>query len=61
MGKTKEWIKSLCTVFLAWMMVWQLMCAGLAFGQAALLDVSFRLMLTFAYAVTVLALWEDGQ
>jgi len=52
-------IKALVTVFLLIQMIWQMMNAGLAFGQMALLDVAFRMMLTFIYAVIVIALWGD--
>ena len=52
-------IKALVTVFLLIQMIWQMMNAGLAFGQMALLDVAFRMMLTFIYAVIVIAMWGD--
>lgn len=54
-------IKGLITVFLLIQMIWQMMNAGLAFGQMALLDVAFRMMLTFIYAVIVIAMWGDAD
>ena len=54
-------IKGLITVFLLIQAIWQMMNAGLAFGQMALLDVAFRMMLTFIYAVIVIAMWGDAD
>jgi hypothetical protein len=52
-------IKGLCTGFLLFLIVWNLMNAGLAFSQMALLDVGFRGLLSLVYAAVVFAIWED--
>ena len=54
-------IKGLVTVFLLIQAIWQMMNAGLAFGQMALLDVAFRMMLTFIYSEIVIAMWGDAD
>lgn len=51
-------IKGLCTGFLLFLIVWNVMNAGLAFGQMALLDVAFRGLLSTVYATIVFAIWE---
>jgi len=52
-------IKALITGFLLFQMVWNMMNAGLAFSQMALMDVSLRMLVTFVYALVVICMWGD--
>ena len=52
-------IKALITGFLLFQMIWNMMNAGLAFSQMALMDVSLRMLVTFVYALVVICLWGD--
>lgn len=55
----KTRIKGLVTGFLLFQMVWNMMNAGLAFSQMALMDVSMRMMVTFVYALVIICMWGD--
>jgi len=52
-------IKALITGFLLFQMVWNMMNAGLAFSQMALMDVSLRMLVTFVYALVIICIWGD--
>ena len=52
-------IKALITGFLMFQMIWNMMNAGLAFSQMALMDVSLRMLVTFVYALVIICIWED--
>ena len=55
----KNRIKAIVLAFLAMQIVWQLMNSGLAFGQMALLDLAFRMLLVFVYSVTAVVVIGD--